>query len=146
MPSLRDRVEDIPLLLAYLVQRYAGKMGKKIHTLDKRTLELFQTYHWPGNVRELQNVVERAVILSEGGTFTVDESWLMQAAPAPAPSAIALASLAVEEKEMIESALTQSHGRVSGPRGAAARLGLPRSTLESRIKSLNINKYRFRPV
>ncbi len=146
MPSLRERVEDIPLLLAYLVQRYAGKMGKKIHTLDRRTLELFQAYHWPGNVRELQNVVERAVILSEGGTFSVDESWLKLAAPAPAPAVIALASLADEEKEMIESALTESHGRVSGPLGAAARLGLPRSTLESRIKSLNINKYRFRPV
>lgn len=144
MPSLHERVEDIPLLVAYLAQRYAGKMGKKINAIDKRTLELFQTYHWPGNVRELQNVVERAVILCEGATLAVDESWLPRTSPGPAPSGIALASLADQEKEMIENALTQSRGRVSGPLGAAVRLGIPRSTLESRIKSLNINKYRFR--
>ena len=144
MPSLRERVEDIPLLVAYLVQRYASKMGKKINGIDKKTLELFQAYHWPGNVRELQNVVERAVILCEGGAFAVDESWLVPASPRPAPSGDALASLADREKEMIEKALTESRGRVSGPLGAAARLGIPRSTLESRIKSLDINKHRFR--
>ncbi len=144
MPSLHERVEDIPLLVAYLAQRYAGKMGKKINAIDKRTLELFQTYHWPGNVRELQNVVERAVILCEGATLAVDENWLPRTSPRPAPSGVALASLADQEKEMIENALTQSGGRVSGPLGAAARLGIPRSTLESRIKSLNINKHRFR--
>ena len=144
MPSLHERVEDIPLLVAYLAQRYAGKMGKKINAIDKRTLELFQTYHWPGNVRELQNVVERAVILSEGATLAVDENWLPRTSPRPAPSGVALAALADQEKEMIENALTQSRGRVSGPLGAAARLGIPRSTLESRIKSLDIKKYRFR--
>jgi formate hydrogenlyase transcriptional activator len=144
MPSLHERVEDIPLLVAYLAQRYAGKMGKKIKAIDKRTLELFQTYHWPGNVRELQNVVERAVILCEGATLAVDENWLPRTSPRPAPSGVALASLADREKEMIENALTQSRGRVSGPLGAAARLGIPRSTLESRIKSLNINKHQFR--
>jgi formate hydrogenlyase transcriptional activator len=144
MPSLRERVEDIPLLVAYLAQRYASKMGKKISGIDKRALELFQTYHWPGNVRELQNVIERAVILCEGATFGVDENWLLRTAPRPAPSGVALASLADREKEMIENALTESRGRVSGPLGAAARLGIPRSTLESRIKSLNIDKYRFR--
>ena len=143
MPSLHERVEDIPLLVAYLAQRYAGKMGRKINSIDKRTLELFQTYHWPGNVRELQNVVERAVILCEGATLAVDENWLPQTSPRPAPSGAALASLADQEKEMIETALTQSRGRVSGPLGAAARLGIPRSTLESRIKGLNINKHRF---
>jgi len=144
MPSLRERVEDIPLLVAYLVQRYASKMGKKISGIDKRTLKLFQTYHWPGNVRELQNVVERAVILCEGATFAVDANWVVLASPTSAPSGIGLASLADQEKEMIENALTQSRGQVSGPLGAAARLGIPRSTLESRIKSLNIKKYRFR--
>ncbi|MGA9684593.1 MAG: sigma-54 dependent transcriptional regulator, partial [Candidatus Sulfotelmatobacter sp.] len=144
MPSLRERVEDIPLLVAYLAQRYASKMGKTINGIDKKTLELFQTYHWPGNVRELQNVVERAVILCEGATLAVDENWLPRTSPRPAPSGVALASLADQEKEMIENALTQSRGRVSGPLGAAARLGIPRSTLESRIKSLNINKHRFR--
>ena len=144
MPSLRERIEDIPLLVAYLVQRYASKMGKKINGIDKKTVELFQAYHWPGNVRELQNVVERAVILCEGGTFAVDESWLVLASPRPAQSGDALASLADREKEMIEKALTESRGQVSGRLGAAARLGIPRSTLESRIKSLNINKHRFR--
>jgi len=144
MPSLHERVEDIPLLVAYLAQRYAGKMGKKINAIDKKTLELFQTYHWPGNVRELQNVVERAVILCEGATLAVDETWLPRTSPRPAPSGVALASLADQEKEMIENALSQSQGRVSGPLGAAARLGIPRSTLESRIKSLDINKHRFR--
>jgi len=97
-------------------------------------------------VRELQNVIERALILCEGATFAADENWLLRASPRPAASGIALASLVDREKEMIENALTQSRGRVSGPLGAAARLGIPRSTLESRIKSLNINKSRFRPA
>lgn len=145
MPSLRERVEDIPLLVSYLAQRYTSKMGKKINAIDKKTLERFQTYDWPGNVRELQNVVERAVILCDGATLSVDESWLVQASPRPAPTGVALASLADREREMIENALHQSRGRVSGPLGAAARLGIPRSTLESRIKSLNINKHRFQP-
>ena len=144
MPSLRERVEDIPLLVAYLVRRYASKMGKKIDGIDKKTVELFQAYHWPGNVRELQNVVERAIILCDGGTFAVDESWLVLASPRHAPSGDALASLADREKEMIEKALTESRGKVSGSLGAAARLGIPPSTLESRIKSLDINKHRFR--
>lgn len=144
MPGLRERVEDIPLLVAYLAQRYAGKLGKKITGIDKKTLELFKAYHWPGNVRELQNVVERAVILCDASTIAVDEAWLVPSSRTPAASGVALSSLADREKEMIENALTQSGGRVSGPTGAAARLGIPRSTLESRIKSLNINKYRFR--
>ena len=144
MPALSERIEDIPLLVSYLVQRYAGKMGKKISDIDRRTLELFQTYHWPGNVRELQNVVERAVILCEGATFAVEENWLLHAAQKPAPSGMGLASLTDREKQMIENALSQSHGQVSGPHGAAAHLGIPRSTLESRIRSLNIDKYKFR--
>jgi formate hydrogenlyase transcriptional activator len=144
MPSLREHVEDIPLLVAYLAQRYGSKMGKKISGVDKKTLELFRTYDWPGNVRELQNIVERAIILCEGDTLAVDENWLLSTLPTPDPSGVALASLADREKEMIENALSQSQGRVSGPLGAAARLGIPRSTLESRIKSLNIDKYRFR--
>ncbi len=144
MPALRERVEDIPLLVAYLVQRYAGKMGKKISAIDNRTLELFQTYHWPGNVRELQNVIERAVILTDGSKFAVDESLMVRTLPVAAQGGTGLASLADQEKEMIEKALAQSRGQVSGARGAAARLGIPRSTLESRIKSLNINKNRFR--
>ena len=146
MPSLRERVDDIPLLATYLTQRYAGKMGKRISKIDKGTLKLFQTYHWPGNVRELQNVIERAVILCEGSVLAVDEEWVFRSSPMPAEGAKALASLADREKELIESALTQSRGLISGQSGAAARLGIPRSTLESRIKSLNIDKYRFRSV
>ena len=127
MPALRERVEDIPLLVAYLVQRYAGKMGKKISAIDKRALELFKTYHWPGNVRELQNVIERAVILIDGSTFSVDENLMVRTSPVAAQSGTGFASLANQEQEMIENALAQSRGQVSGARGAAARLGIPRS-------------------
>ncbi len=146
MPSLRERAEDIPPLVEYLTERYAGKAGKKIRNIEKKTLELLQAYHWPGNVRELQNVVERAVILCEGETFSVDETWLQRESPRRPEHAVPLASLVAQEKEMIESALTQSRGRVSGASGAAARLGIPRSTLESRIRSLNIDKHRFKSV
>jgi formate hydrogenlyase transcriptional activator len=144
MPSLCERAEDIPLLVAYFAQRYSSKMGKKIDIIEKETLHTLQNYHWPGNIRELQNVVERAVILCEGATFVVDDNWLMRKPPRPSPAGLALASLTDREKEMIENALNQSRGRVSGPFGAAARLGIPRSTLESRIKTLNINKHQFR--
>lgn len=146
MPSLRERSADIPLLVEYLIERYASKAGKKITNIEKATLELLQGYHWPGNVRELQNVVERAVILCDGETFSVDESWLQRELPRRSEHAVPLASLVDREKEMIENALTRSSGRVSGPSGAAARLGIPRSTLESRIRSLNIDKHRFKSV
>ncbi|HET8889972.1 MAG TPA: sigma 54-interacting transcriptional regulator [Candidatus Angelobacter sp.] len=144
MPSLRERAGDIPLLVEYLTERYASKAGKKIRNIDKKTLELLQAYHWPGNVRELQNVVERAVILCEGETFSVDETWLRLESPRPPGHAVPLASLVLQEKEMIETALTQSRGRVAGVSGAAARLGIPRSTLESKIRTLNIDKHRFK--
>ncbi len=150
MPSLRERMEDIPLFVEYLTERYANKAGKNIRGIKKRTLEMFQAYDWPGNIRELQNVVERAVILCEGDTLSVDESWLRRECPR---SSVAIGSVAArglgrldvdQEKEMIESALAECRGRVSGPAGAAARLGIPRSTLESRIRSLGINKHRFK--
>lgn len=145
VPPLRDRVEDIPLLVEYLTDRYARKAGKKIRSIEKKTLELFQAYDWPGNIRELQNVVERAVILCDGDTLAVDETWLKRESPKPGLAARGLGRLNVnQEKEMIESALTESRGRVSGPGGAAAKLGIPRSTLESRIRTLQINKYRFK--
>jgi formate hydrogenlyase transcriptional activator len=145
MPPLRERVDDIPLLLEYLTERYASKAGKKIKSFKKRTLELFQEYDWPGNIRELQNVVERAVILCDGDTLEVDETWLQRESPKPSVAMQGLSRPDVNrEKEMIESALTQSQGRVSGPLGAAAKLGIPRSTLESRIRTLRINKHRFK--
>jgi formate hydrogenlyase transcriptional activator len=144
IPSLRDRLDDIPLLVEYLIERYAKMAGKKIRRIRKQTLEWFQAYSWPGNIRELQNVIERAVVLCDGETFSVDKTWLKGVPDRHAAQAVPLAaSLAGREREMIESALMQSRGQVSGPTGAAAKLGLPRQTLESKIKSLGIDKRRF---
>lgn len=146
MPPLRERKQDIPLLLEYFIKRYASKVGRKVAKIDNQTLELFQSYPWPGNIRELQNIIERSVILCEGETFSVDDSWLSKSAVRPPPSSGSLAErLLDQEKEIIESALTESRGRVAGPMGAAAKLGVPPTTLESRIKTLKINKNRFKP-
>jgi formate hydrogenlyase transcriptional activator len=145
VPPLRERIDDIPLLAEYLVQRYAKKAGKTITAIDRLTLELLQNYDWPGNVRELQNVIERAVILCETPALYVDETWFRREAHPPARQPISLnAAVNTGEREMIERALSESAGRVGGPKGAAAKLGLPRQTLESKIKSLAINKFRFR--
>jgi formate hydrogenlyase transcriptional activator len=145
MPSLRERAADIPLLVEYFIDRFGKRAGKKFRTIDKRTLKLFQAYSWPGNVRELQNVIERAVILSDGDTFSVDETWLKHEPPQVASSTVALSGALVrQEREMIEAALAESHGRISGPAGAAAKLGLPTRTLDSKIKRLGINKFRFK--
>jgi len=146
VPPLRERTEDIPLLLEYFTKRYATRVGKNIKNVDKRTLELFQSYQWPGNVRELQNVIERCVILCEGEVFSVDESWLSREPLQPNPPSRSLAGKLIErQKETIEAALAESKGRVSGPSGAAAKLGIPSSTLESKIKALKIKKNRFKP-
>src|SRR5258706_1422246 len=146
MPALRDRIDDIPLLVEYLVDRYAKKAGKRIRSVSKNTLDLFQGYDWPGNIRELQNVVERAVILCDGETFCVDPSWLTPVAPRPAALAVPLVEdLAEREKVMIENALRESGGLISGPTGAAAKLRLPRQTLESKIRKLGINRHRLNP-
>ncbi len=145
IPALRERVDDIPLLVEYLIDRYAQAAGKKIKNINKGTLDLFQTYDWPGNVRELQNVIERAVILSEGETFCVDETWLTPVTPkTAAPRVPLVANLIDHEKEMIETALRDAEGLVSGPSGAATKLGIPRQTLESKIRKLGINRHRFR--
>jgi len=145
MPSLRERADDIPVLVDYFIGRFGKKSGKKFGTIDKRTAELFEAYQWPGNVRELQNVIERAVLLSEGDIFSVDETWLKRQGLQFAGPTMALnGALQRQEKEMIEAALAESGGRVSGPGGAATKLGLPRPTLEARIKRLGINKYRFK--
>lgn len=144
-PPLRERVDDIPLLVEYLIERYAKQAGKTIRNINKETLKLFQAYDWPGNVRELQNVIERAVILSDGETFSVDETWLRRDQRQPSGPTIAL-PLALEEREReaIETALAECRGRVGGPAGAAAKLGIPRQTLESKIKMLGINKFHFK--
>lgn len=145
IPSLRERTEDIPLLLEYLIERYARKAGRKIRRIGKKTLELFQRYEWPGNIRELQNVVERAVILCEGETFSVDEAWLKREPRRRSGRTVPLAAVLVErEREIIESALADARGQIGGPGGAAARLAIPRQSLESRIKTLGINKFRFK--
>jgi formate hydrogenlyase transcriptional activator len=144
IPSLRERLDDIPLLVEYLIERYAKKAGKKIRKIRKQTLELFQAYDWPGNIRELQNVIERAVVLCDGETFSVDETWLKSEQERQDGPAVRLASsIADREREMIMAALAQSHGQVSGSTGAAAKLGLPRQTLESKIKNLGIDKHRY---
>jgi formate hydrogenlyase transcriptional activator len=146
LPSLCERAADIPLLVEYFIDRFGKKAGKKFRAIDKQTLKLFQAYSWPGNVRELQNVIERAVILSDGETFSVEETWLKQEPSQLAASrAVALSGvLHRQEKEMIEAALADSHGRISGPEGAAAKLRLPTRTLDSKIKRLKIDKYRFK--
>jgi len=144
-PALRDRVDDIPLLVEYLVDRYATKAGRRIRSISKDTLNLFQNYDWPGNIRELQNVVERAVILCDGETFCVDTSWLTPVAPRPAASNVPLVEdLAEREKAIIENALRESGGLISGPAGAAAKLRLPRQTLESKIRKLGIDRNRLK--
>jgi formate hydrogenlyase transcriptional activator len=144
-PALRERVDDIPLLVEYLIDRYAQAAGKKIKNINKGTLDLFQNYDWPGNVRELQNVIERAVILSDGETFSVDETWLTPVTPEKATTTAPLvANLMDHEKEMIENALREAEGLVSGPTGAATKLGIPRQTLESKIRKLGIDRHRFK--
>ena len=145
MPSLRERREDLPLLVEYFIGRFGKKAGKKFRTIDKKTARLFESYQWPGNVRELQNVIERAVILSEDDAFSVEEAWLKQDTPQFSDSPNALNRVLLrQEKEMIESALVASGGRVSGPSGAAAKLRIPTRTLDSKIKRLGINKFRFK--
>jgi formate hydrogenlyase transcriptional activator len=145
IPSLRERAEDIPMLVQYFMGRYASKMGKRVKNIEPSTLNLFQRYAWPGNVRELQNVVERAVILSGGETFCVDEAWLQRESPRSFQQVSSLKAILMNrEKEMIEAALKESQSRVSGPSGAAAKLGIPAPTLESKIRSLRINKHRFK--
>src|SRR5271154_6098693 len=148
IPPLRERGEDVALLVEYFIDRYARKAGKNIRDISKKTLELLQSYPWPGNIRELQNVIERSVLLCETESFSIDEGWLpQQMSPAESKDQIELPlKLVAQEKNMIEAALKESSGRVFGPTGAAAKLGIPRSTLESKIRSLKIDKNRYRPV
>jgi PAS domain S-box-containing protein len=143
MPALRERADDIPLLVEYFIDRYARKAGKSIRRVNKRTLDHLRSYPWPGNVRELQNVIERSVIVCDTDEFTIDESWLSTAPPSK-DSRVLSSTLASHERTIIEDALRASGGRVYGPSGAAARLGIARSTLESKIRGLGIDKNRFR--
>jgi len=149
VPSLRERADDIPLLVEYLIERYATKAGKRIRKISRAALTLFQGYDWPGNIRELQNVIERAVILCDGDTFSVDETWLTRGAKTAAGSSIPIGSSLPRqrsdtERQMIESALAATRGRIAGPNGAAAKLGIPRQTLDSKIAALGIDKHRYK--
>jgi formate hydrogenlyase transcriptional activator len=144
IPPLRKRKEDIPMLVEYFVKRYAEKAGKHIRKIDRNTLEMCQSYPWPGNIRELQNIVERSVILCSGDTFWIEKAWLASAQrpqlelAGPLPD-----TLQNQERKMIEAALDESKGKVAGPEGAAAKLGIPRSTLDTKIRQLGIDKHRF---
>jgi transcriptional regulator with GAF, ATPase, and Fis domain len=146
MPSLRERREDIPMLVEYFIDRFARQSGKSFQALNKKSLDLLQSYPWPGNIRELQNVIERSVIVCETETFSVDESWLSRQPPvtAPGPELSLFKRPPGQEKAIIEAALRECGGQVSGQSGAAAKLGMPGTTLESKIKSLRINKNRFK--
>jgi formate hydrogenlyase transcriptional activator len=140
IPALRERKQDILLLVEYFIERFAAKMGKQIRHIEKKSLDRLQSYSWPGNIRELQNVIERSVILCDSETFSVDESWLSTVPRSTRPLAQEMIN---QEKELIEAALAECKGRVSGASGAAAKLGMPPSTLDSKIRALKIDKYRF---
>jgi transcriptional regulator with GAF, ATPase, and Fis domain len=154
MPPLRDRTEDIPTLIEYFVQRYSRKTGKKFANIDRKTLDLMQSYEWPGNIRELQNVLERSVILADSDLFSVDPSWLSAESSSPHQGGSNTGSNTdsntrispAEEKQVIEKALAATAGRISGPLGAAVQLDMPASTLESKIRALKINKFRFKKI
>src|SRR5258708_4206608 len=147
VPPLRERTEDIPALIDYFVKRFAKRLGKKMRRVDDKTLKFLQSYTWPGNIRELQNVIERSIILSETENLLVEERWLTPGSYETASSGQPLpAKLLESEKEIIEAALAEARGRVAGSSGAAAKLQIPPSTLESRIRSLKINKYRFKSI
>ncbi len=143
-PPRRERPDDIPLLAEYFIHRFASKAGKKIGRIERKTLEWLKAYEWPGNIRELQNIVERGVILCDGETFSIDETWLRpEGKKSKLPFSLPVA-MVNHEREIIEAALEESRGRISGPSGAAEKLGMPRTTLEAKIKSLRINKHQFK--
>jgi formate hydrogenlyase transcriptional activator len=144
LPPLRERREDIPLLVNYFVDHYAKQAAKEIKHIPKKVLETLQEYSWPGNVRQLQNVIERSLIISDTDKFSIDKSWVVNR-PQPNASSAPVDRRAIE-RERIKAALAQSNGKVSGPSGAAAKLGMPATTLESKIRVLKINKYSFKAV
>ncbi|HTW49458.1 MAG TPA: sigma-54 dependent transcriptional regulator [Acidobacteriaceae bacterium] len=145
VPALRERLDDIPLLVEHFVAKFAARAGRRFRAISPAAIEQLQAWPWPGNIRELQNVIERAVILCEGDVFSVEESWLERAPVRPRRVAPPLAAaLADREREMIEAALAESRGRIAGPSGAAVKLGMPRQTLDSRIASLRISKHQFK--
>jgi formate hydrogenlyase transcriptional activator len=144
VPALRERLEDLPELVNHLIERFARSTGRVFRTIKMNTIEILEAYDWPGNIRELQNLIERSVILSPGDVFSIDEEWIRRTRRPQAVLPLAR-SVAEREREVIEAALAVSEGRISGPSGAAAKLGIPRQTLDSKIASLQIDKLRFKP-
>ena len=149
VPSLRERRDDIPMLVEYLVERYTKRSGKRIRSTSKESLALLQSYNWPGNIRELQNVIERAVILCDDETLSLDETWLRgtkasRTSARLSPLSESQKEFVKREREAIEAALAECDGRISGPHGAAVLLGIPRQTLDSKIEALGIDKHRFK--
>jgi len=145
VPPLRERREDIPVLVEYFASRYGARIGHSIRRIDRRSLERCRAYDWPGNIRELQNVIERATILADGDLLTIEPGMLAGRLGEESSGGAALPrDLAAHERQRIETALEASRGQVSGGAGAAARLGIPATTLESKIKRLGIDKYRYK--
>ncbi len=145
-PPLRERSGDISMLTEYFIARFGKKVGKRFSSIDTETMKLLQAYDWPGNIRELQNVVERAVTLSDTDTFAVNAAWLKHPVSGTKQGVALDGVLSAHEKEAVEAALAACGGRVSGPQGAAAKLGIPTSTLDLKIKRLGIDKYRFKSM
>jgi formate hydrogenlyase transcriptional activator len=141
---LRERPEDIPLLVRHFVQQFAQRMNKTIDAISSETMEALSRYPWPGNIRELQNVIERSVVVCESGNLPVKKSWLSRECFLTEPATQLFRRSVMEERKMIGAALAETRGRVSGPSGAAAKLGIPPSTLESKIRAMSINKYSFK--
>jgi formate hydrogenlyase transcriptional activator len=147
LPPLRDRLGDIPCLVWHFVRKYSQRLQRNIEHIPDEVVDVLERYDWPGNIRELQNVVERAAILCEGDTFSIDETSLKREIPQRSGPAVPLATtIADREREIIEAALAECGGRVAGPLGAAAKLEIPRQTLDSKIASLNIDKRRFQKL
>ena len=144
IPPLRERPEDIPLLAWHFVRQFARQMNKAIDAISPETMEALVEYSWPGNIRELQNIIERSVIVHENGNLSVDKDWLAGECFPQKPAKQGFRRSPMEERRMIGAALAEARGRVSGPSGAATKLGIPPSTLESKIRAMNINKYSFR--
>jgi formate hydrogenlyase transcriptional activator len=135
IPPLRERPEDIPLLVRYFAQKYGRRMEKQIESIPATTMRKLSHWHWPGNIRELENFIERSVILTQGSALQVPITELTN----HASSTPAMAPAESPERNQIMEVLKETSGRVAGPKGAAARLGLKRTTLISRMKKLGID-------
>jgi formate hydrogenlyase transcriptional activator len=144
LPPLRDRREDIPLLTDYLLRQITGRCGRAFVGVEPASMERLMDFSWPGNIRQLQNVLEQSAILCDDEMLCVPPMLLVEKPRCVRAVSQLDATLHANEQRIIEQALEASDGRVSGAAGAAARLGVPVSTLESKIRRLNIDKFRYR--